>query len=99
MTKVIDDNIYILYLINTIGRLEEMDEWLMVGHEDPFALLKEYIEEGDPSFVGVWQLSKRLKKKKMNLEEEMEYYNIDVYKMLPYPPHTKELKDFFILRT
>ncbi|MCX6671630.1 MAG: hypothetical protein NTX92_06900 [Euryarchaeota archaeon] len=44
---------------------------------------------------------------KLLLEEEEEDteeyseedYNICVYQMLPYPPHTKDVKDSFIQRT
>jgi hypothetical protein len=45
---------------------------------------------------------KRLKGKKSEEEEEEqleEYYNVCVYRMLPYPPNTKEVKDFFVQRT
>jgi hypothetical protein len=33
-------------------------------------------------------------------EEEMkQYYNVAVYKVLPYPPQTKDVKDFFMQKT
>jgi hypothetical protein len=31
-------------------------------------------------------------------EQEKEEYNIAVYRVLPYPPYTKDVKDFFIDR-
>lgn len=43
------------------------------------------------------QLMKR--KKIIDQEEEMEeYYNVSVYRVLPYPPNTKDVKDFFVQR-
>ncbi len=32
-------------------------------------------------------------------EDTAESYNVAVYKVLPYPPNTKHVKDFFIERT
>jgi hypothetical protein len=45
---------------------------------------------------------KLLKRKKSKEEEEEqleEYYNVCVYRILPYPPNTKQTKDFFVQRT
>jgi len=37
------------------------------------------------------------------IDEDEEYteedYNVSVYQVLPYPPNTKDVKDFFIQRT
>ena len=41
----------------------------------------------------------RKKKKKVEKEDEECYYNINIYKILPYPPNTKDVKEFFIQRT
>jgi hypothetical protein len=38
------------------------------------------------------------KKKKDQEEEIQEYYNVTVYRILPYPPNTKDVKDFFVQR-
>lgn len=32
-------------------------------------------------------------------EEQQDDYNVGVYKILPYPPHTKDPNEFFIERT
>ena len=45
---------------------------------------------------------KWLKKKKKNINEEEEIqssYNVSVYRVLPYPPNTKDTKDFFVQRS
>jgi len=45
---------------------------------------------------------KWLKKKKKSIDEEEEiqsHYNVSVYQVLPYPPNTKDAKDFFVQRT
>ena len=36
------------------------------------------------------------KKSKEEEEEIQEYYNVSVYRVLPYPLNTKDEKDFFI---
>ncbi|MBN1860005.1 MAG: hypothetical protein JW840_00935 [Candidatus Thermoplasmatota archaeon] len=41
----------------------------------------------------------RKKKKKSDADVEESYYNISVYKILPYPPNTKDPKEFFIQKT
>jgi len=38
------------------------------------------------------------KKRKDQEEEIQEYYNVSVYRVLPYPPNTKDEKDFFVQR-
>jgi len=43
------------------------------------------------------QLSWVMRKKRKDQEEEIqEYYNVSVYRVLPYPPNTKDVKDFFV---
>jgi len=45
------------------------------------------------------RISSEKRKKRKEEEEEMEqYYNVSVYRVLPYPPHTKDEKDFFVQR-
>ncbi len=60
------------------------------GREDYFRIFK--IMEHYKDLFG---LIKR-KKSKEEEEEIQEYYNVSVYRVLPYPPNTKDEKDFFI---
>jgi hypothetical protein len=47
--------------------------------------------------VNLLKLMKRIKI--TDQEEEIEeYYNVTVYRVLPYPPNTKDVKDFFVQR-
>ena len=47
--------------------------------------------------TGLMGLMKRIKI--IDQEEEIEeYYNVYVYQVLPYPPNTKDAKDFFVQR-
>jgi hypothetical protein len=47
--------------------------------------------------VNLLKLMKRIKITDQE-EEVEEYYNVSVYQMLPYPPNTKDVKDFFVQR-
>jgi len=57
-----------------------------------FMIFKAMERLGDPlNFL-------KRKKRKDEEEEIQEYYNVCVYRVLPYPPHTKDEKDFFVQR-
>lgn len=54
-----------------------------------------------PYFVRLFGEQGKWRKKKKKSDEELEesYYGIGVYKILPYPPNTKDPRDFFIRKT
>jgi hypothetical protein len=55
-----------------------------------FRIFKAMERLGDP--LNFW----KRKKSKDQEEEIQEYYNVSVYRILPYPPNTKDEKDFFV---
>jgi AAA15 family ATPase/GTPase len=87
-----------------MGWLEEMNIWSMMDEKE---IWKNFLDDGESeddvfflqrkeSFI----LSSKLRKKKKNIDEEIGYYyNVSTYRILPYPPNTKDIKDFFIQRT
>jgi hypothetical protein len=83
-----------------------MEDWLMMDTEESSDNSDEE-KEGKEYFM-IFKAMERLgdplnflkRKKKKDEEQEVEqYYNVSVYRMLPYPPHTKDEKDFFIQKT
>jgi len=83
-----------------------MARCLMMDEEEPSENCEEEREQN--GYFRIFQLMeqfdailKLLKGKKSEEEEEelVEYYNVGVYRILPYPPNTKETKDFFIQKT
>ncbi len=58
--------------------------------------------ENEPFYKSLFKTMKLLYGKSLfdeDEEEEEEDYNVSVYQVLPYPPNTKDPKDFFIQRT
>jgi len=96
------ENIYKGHFINSRGHLEEVQ----------FVLGKEKREEGktkEEKYRASDEFFKNLERTLLFLsggkiiedteEEEEESYNVSVYRVLPYPPNTKDAKDFFVQRT
>jgi hypothetical protein len=78
-----------------------MDSWFNDDMEEALLLLS--LEEiwDENAFPQLWErlkLRRRKKKKAENEEEVAEQYNVSVYQVLPYPPHTRNVKDFFIVK-
>ena len=82
-----------------------MEYWLMSAAEEPSE--NSYEEKEGREYFMIFKAMERLddlftramrKKKKDQEEEIQEYYNVSVYRMLPYPPNTKDVKDFFVQR-
>lgn len=79
-----------------------MDDWLM---QEPWAGFFEDNEVGEDSVLGLSiklfsKLIKYGKKKKRAEEEELaSVYNVSVYRVLPYPPGTKDVKDSYVQRS
>jgi len=80
-----------------------MEDWLMIDSEEQSENSDEE-KEGKEYFL-IFKamerlddlLSRMMKKKRNDQEEEIqEYYNVSVYRVLPYPPNTKDEKDFFV---
>jgi hypothetical protein len=85
--------------------LEEKEDWCMMDAEESSENSDEE-KEGKEYFM-IFKAMERLgdplnflkrKKRKDEEEEEEQYYNVSVYRVLPYPPHTKDVKDFFVQR-
>ena len=49
--------------------------------------------------VGYWKTLLSLAWLEKEEEEMKQYYNVAVYKVLPYPSHTKDVKEFFMQKT
>ena len=82
-----------------------MDDWFSTSEEEiGETFFDENESEDDSLLVNMMrlfgeQLKWRKKKKTIDQEEEIGYYyNVSVYQVLPYPPNTKEVKDFFVQR-
>jgi hypothetical protein len=82
-----------------------MDEWLMMNEEELWrTFFEEDASEEDSLMVHFMKLfckeiKWRKKKKSIDQEEEMGYYyNVSVYRVLPYPPNSKDVQDFFVQR-
>jgi hypothetical protein len=82
-----------------------MDDWFSTREEEiGETFFDENESEDDSLLVNMMrlfgeQLKWRKKKKTINQEEELGYYyNVSVYQVLPYPPNTKDVKDFFVQR-
>jgi hypothetical protein len=101
-----NENIYIYQLINNIGLMEERENWFMMDAEEPSKNCDEEDEKEEKRYFRIFKTMEhcgdaiRLRKKKMKDEEEdiEEQYNVSVYQVLPYPPNTKDVKDFFVQR-
>ncbi|MCX6664038.1 MAG: hypothetical protein NTZ75_07305 [Euryarchaeota archaeon] len=84
--------------------MEEMEDWLLMSEEDVWEHFFYENESEDDSLLANFmrlfrEQSKWRKKKSIDEEEEIKsYYNVSVYRVLPYPPHTKDEKDFFVQR-
>lgn len=84
--------------------LEEMGDRLLRDEEEDWVTFFDEYESDDDSllinFVRLFDEHPSLwKKKKMDEDEIESYYNVSVYRVLPYPPNTKDVKDFFAQRT
>ena len=82
-----------------------MEDWLMMDAEESSKTSDEEIWWKDfSSILKIMELFDdeiglvKRKKRKDQEEEEEQYYNVSVYRVLPYPPHTKDVKDFFVQR-
>ena len=82
-----------------------MEYWLTGAAEEPSENSDEE-KEGREYFM-IFKAMERfddllswvMRKKRKDQEEEIqEYYKVSVYRMLPYPPNTKDVKDFFVQR-
>jgi hypothetical protein len=76
-----------------------MDSWFPDSMEESLLLLSLENIEDENVFQQLWKrlkLLRRRKKKAENEEDDAEQYNVSVYQILPYPPHTRNIKDFFI---
>jgi hypothetical protein len=83
-----------------------MDDWLTNDEQELWETFFEdsQLEEDTllANFLKLFgkQITWRRKKKSIDEEEEIgSYYNVCVYRVLPYPPNTKDTKDFFVQRT
>jgi hypothetical protein len=82
-----------------------MDEWSMMDDDESGETFFGAITSKDQSlFIKFLQLfdeqgTPRKKKKRSDEEDIGSYYNVGVYRVLPYPPNTKDAKDFFVQRT
>jgi hypothetical protein len=77
--------------------MDEEEEWVSFFDEhesDDDSLFTNFIRLFD-EHASLW----KKKKKKMDDDEIESYYNVSVYQVLPYPPNTKDSKDFFIQKT
>jgi hypothetical protein len=73
---------------NIKGRLEEMDSWFVRERREAG---KKWLREMFGNILDI-------KTEGNDDDETEENYNVSVYRMLPYPPNTKDVKDFFIQR-
>ena len=80
-----------------------MDEWLM---QEPWTRFFEEndIDENSVLSHTIKMIGKLIKsyKKKKRIEDEEEigsYYNVCIYRVMPYPPGTKDVNDSYVQRT
>jgi hypothetical protein len=78
-----------------------MDPWYNDDMQEALMVLSLEKAGDEDVFQQMWRRLKLLRRKKIRDESEEdagEYYNVSVYRILPYPPSTKNVKDFFIQR-
>jgi hypothetical protein len=78
-----------------------MDDWLTLDQDEPLETFIVENESGDNSLLVHFLklFDKRIKQKKKKIsdqgEEMISHYNVYVYRILPYPPDSKDVQDFF----
>lgn len=75
-------------MTNIKGRLEEMDSWFVRERREAG---KKWLREMFGNILDINTYGNED-------DETEENYNVSVHRMLPYPPNTKDVKDFFIQR-
>jgi HJR/Mrr/RecB family endonuclease len=81
-----------------------MDDWLTLDQEEPVETFFMENESGDDSllvhFLKLFDKRRKQKKKKSSDQEEelKSHYNVYIYRVLRYPPTSKDVQDFIIQR-
>ena len=80
-----------------------MDDCWMIDLEEGWEIIFKKDEPEEDSLllkylrVFDYQIKLRKKKKSNEQKDEIEsYYNVSIYRVLPYPPNSKDVKDSFI---